>query len=417
MTRRLDRESPALEFRARVLRLRAGTAEEGEAQTGMEHDWLELDASAFYPGGGGQSPDGGTLSWPGGCVAVETVTKDESGAVWHRLGPGPRPEVGTELRGEVDAARRARHSQRHSAEHLLAQALWRVNRVFEVRAVGLLSPECTIDLAGQPSEGHLRAAETLLRETLGRVPLRLETFEVPEAELGAYPLRRPPQVSGTVRLVAFRAPDGELFDVSACGGTHVPFAAMCGPVVIVRSERRRDLTRVTFRAGEEAAEFLAEQAELTRHLSQSFSTGPAQLSGRIAALREEAALARAEAESRRADLARSLLAAALTHTGPGWTWRAVEVPDAELLRPVLGQTLAPAGGEAGAQPGVIAALAPDGRCGIGSAHPALDAGQALRAILARTGGQGGGRPDFAQGRCEQPEGFWAAARGVLGTPG
>ena len=80
---------------------------------------------------------------------------------------------------------------------------------------------------------------------------------VPEAELPQYPLRREPQVRGQVRLVIFRDGAGVPFDVSACGGTHVPHAAMAAPVVVLRTERvRGGLTRVVFMAGEEASAYL-----------------------------------------------------------------------------------------------------------------------------------------------------------------
>lgn len=63
----------------------------------------------------------------------------------------------------------------------------------------------------------MRAAETLLRETLGRDELTLDTPVVPEAELPRYPLRRESKVRGDTRLVIYRRADGTPFDVSACG--------------------------------------------------------------------------------------------------------------------------------------------------------------------------------------------------------
>ncbi|UTA50075.1 hypothetical protein MSS93_09790 [Deinococcus radiodurans] len=87
----------------------------------------------------------------------------------------------------MDPGPRWRHTQRHSAEHLLAQAFRRVNPAFEVASVNMTGPECTIDFLGDPGEADIRAAEALLRETLGRDELTLETPIVPEAELVNYP--------------------------------------------------------------------------------------------------------------------------------------------------------------------------------------------------------------------------------------
>ncbi|WP_309572786.1 alanyl-tRNA editing protein, partial [Deinococcus sp.] len=214
----------------------------------------ELDATAFYPEGGGQSGDVGRLRWNGGEEAVTATRRDRAtGCIWHELDGAP-PPVGTSVAGDVDADARWRHAQRHSGEHLLAQAFARVNPVFAVEAVSMTSPECTLDLRGDPGETHVRAAEALLRETLGRGDLILHTPVVAEEELGAYPLRRTTKVRGQVRLVIYEDAAGTPFDVSACGGTHVPRAAMAAPVVVLRTERvKGGLTRVVFMAGEEAA--------------------------------------------------------------------------------------------------------------------------------------------------------------------
>ncbi|WP_034351884.1 serine-tRNA(Ala) deacylase AlaX, partial [Deinococcus phoenicis] len=253
MTRPLYHEAPTrLTFTATVTEVREGAA--------------ALDATAFYPEGGGQNGDAGVLRWPGGEVRVRETRKDRaSGMIWHELaGPaggvsaGTVPAVGTPVTGEVDAARRWRNMARHSAEHLLAQAFHRVNPAFGVAAVSMRNAEGTLDLTGDPTEADIQAAEALLRETLARTDLTLDTPTVPETELHRYPLRREAKVRGNVRLVIFRDAGGTPFDVSACGGTHVPRASLAAPVVVLRSERiRGGLTRVVFMAGEEASEYLS----------------------------------------------------------------------------------------------------------------------------------------------------------------
>ena len=64
---------------------------------------IRLDRTAFYPTGGGQPHDTGTLTGPEGAVAVTGVRR-ESGLIWHAVAadPGALPEVGTEVGGEVD---------------------------------------------------------------------------------------------------------------------------------------------------------------------------------------------------------------------------------------------------------------------------------------------------------------------------
>lgn len=368
---------------------------------------VALDRTAFYPEGGGQGGDAGRLVWPGGEAAVEDTRKDKaSGEVWHRLAPGAaQPPVGTAVCGEVDQARRARHMQRHSGEHLLAQAFARVNPAFEVAAVSMTGPECHLDLRGDPTETDVRAAEALLRETLGRDDLTLETPVVDEADLGRYPLRRETKVRGQVRLVIFRDASGDFFDVSACGGTHVPRASQVAPVAVLRTERvKSGLTRVTFMAGEEAAEYLGGVYQGARALAQTLSVPVEGVGERVGALQAELLAARAEALGLRGALAGALVAAQPAEVLGTLTLRTLTLPDAALLAPALAAV--PAGE-------VLLVLAPGGRCGVASATAAVRAGEVLRAALAVTGGKGGGRPELAQGSTEAPGAFFGAARTLL----
>lgn len=377
-------------------------ARNGQASNGQE---VALDATAFYPQGGGQNGDAGTLRWPGGEARVTDTRKDKAiGVVWHRL-EGEAPPPGTAVTGEVDAARRWQNMQRHSGEHLLAQAFFRVNPAFEVAAVSMAGAECTLDLRGDPAEVHVRAAEALLRRVLGRGDLTLETPNVPDTDLHLYPLRRPPQVSGQVRLVIFRDEQGEIFDASACGGTHVPRASMAAPVVVLRAERHRaGLTRVVFMAGEEASEYLSGVYRDARNLAGQFSAPVEDLGTRVDALRAERDALSAQAAGLRRDLAAALIAAAPARDVAGRPTREFTAPDPEVLLALLGGVLSGS---------VLLGVTPAGRCGVASACPDVNAAQVLRAALERTAGKGGGRADLAQGQTADPEGFLGAAREAL----
>ena len=86
---------------------------------------VALDRSAFYPTGGGQPYDTGTLiatSRSGAELTAEIVDveEDEQGEVWHHT---LKPLIaGTPVRGSVDATRRLDHMQQHSGQHLLSAA-------------------------------------------------------------------------------------------------------------------------------------------------------------------------------------------------------------------------------------------------------------------------------------------------------
>ena len=75
--------------------------------------WVALDNSYFYPTGGGQECDLGTL----GALAVVDVEEDAAGVVWHRLEGGAPPAVGERLSATIDAGRRQGFRQQHTGQH------------------------------------------------------------------------------------------------------------------------------------------------------------------------------------------------------------------------------------------------------------------------------------------------------------
>ena len=372
-----QRDSYLATFEARVV----------EVQDVEGRTWVALDRTAFYPESGGQPPDRGTL----GEARVRDVQVWE-GRVWHLL-EGPPPGEGRAVAGAIDWERRFRHMQRHTGQHLLSQAFLKIGDAFATRSVGLGGPDCTLDLAGAPNEAALHQAEELVNGVAYR-DLPIRAFEVHESELGAYPLRRPPKVRGTVRLVSM----GD-FEISACGGTHLRGTAQAVPIKLLKAESiRRNLTRVTFRAGLEALEDYREKHEVAHGLALSFSARIQEVPARVAAARSaERALA--------ADLdaARARLAVALAHA---WrdagedagnvriVTRALEPSDGPLIRAAadalagIPRTAAVLGLASDDRALVILARSPD---------LALDVRPALQEALGPIEGRGGGRPEMAQG--------------------
>lgn len=367
---------------------------------------VALDRTLFYPEGGGQSCDAGTLMWAGSGAQVSDVQKTGD-IIWHTL-EGQPPTVGSGVTGTLDWKRRYRHSQRHTAEHLLAQAFWRVGATFGVRSVGMRGPECTLDLAGQPGESHVLAAQALLTGAL-REGLSLETVMVPGGALDAYPLRRPPQVSGWVRVVLFREPGGKVWEASACGGTHLAQGVQAAPVVVLKTERvKNDLTRVTFMAGEEAQEQLSGVYAQAQALARGFSVGIERLPGVVDGQRAELSATGHRLTTTHRELASQALRQA--------TWHGISGGEVALVQP--GETLPTLPqleqGElvshllelAARRPRcVVVVLAPDGGCGVASSLPQYSAHTLLRGWLSQSGGRGGGRPELARGSAERPGDF------------
>jgi misacylated tRNA(Ala) deacylase len=92
---------------------------------------VRLDRTAFYPTGGGQPHDLGTLTTSAGALAVTGVRR-EAGAIWHTVSTheggspeaGELPDVGTEVAGAIDWDRRFALMRTHTALHILCGVIW-----------------------------------------------------------------------------------------------------------------------------------------------------------------------------------------------------------------------------------------------------------------------------------------------------
>ncbi len=240
---------------------------------------VALAESAFYPTSGGQSFDTGTLN---GVRVLDTFKEEKSDdVVWHKV-ENNALQVGDTVQGIIDWKRRYKHMQRHSAEHMLAQAFIRVNPDFQTQAVNLSQVNCTIDLAGEPKESDLETAERIVNEAAYQ-NMPIKAFEVDEADIGNYPLRRAPKVSGKIRVVQV----GD-YDYSACGGTHLRSSAEALPIKIMGSEKiKGGLTRIYFMAGFEALMDYGLKHQISMSVAQSFSSSVEKIPERVAQLRDE----------------------------------------------------------------------------------------------------------------------------------
>jgi alanyl-tRNA synthetase len=268
--KRLEQQDSYLkEFSSTVTEVR-----EGKGQTSVA-----LAESAFYPTSGGQSFDTGTLNGVRVLDTFKEEKKDE--AVWHKVEKNTF-QVGDTVKGIIDWERRYKHMQRHTSEHMLAQAFVRVNPAFQTQAVNLSQVNCTIDLAGEPKESDLEQAEKISNEAAYQ-NLSIKAFEVDEAEISNYPLRRAPKVSGKIRVVQI----GD-YDYSACGGTHLRTSAEALPIKVTGSEKiKGGLTRVYFMAGLEALADYKLKHQISTGVAQSFSSSVEKLPERVAQLRDE----------------------------------------------------------------------------------------------------------------------------------
>jgi alanyl-tRNA synthetase len=200
-----------------------------------------LDRSYFYPTGGGQEHDNGVL----GSSKVVDVFKDEEHDRLVHVVEGELPLGPAHAR--IDADRRLRHMQHHTAQHLLTQCILRQTGYETVSAnINGYSPSTLDIVAPNISQVDLNQAELLANQVIYQ-DKRLKTYSVTPEELQSLPLRRPPKVTENIRIVEI---DG--YDYSPCGGTHVLSTGSIGLVKVLKVERQNDKQRVYFIAGLQA---------------------------------------------------------------------------------------------------------------------------------------------------------------------
>lgn len=234
-----------------------------------------LDRSAFYPSSGGQPFDTGRL----GPETVLDVMDDDAGEVVHLLS-GPL-DVGTQVRGDVHWPRRLDHMQQHTGQHLLSAAF---DRLVGVRTVSfhLGTDASTIDLAREVTSSELDRAESEANVVVWDdrpVTVRFVSSE----EAAQLSLRKEPVREGTLRLVEI--PD---FDLSACGGTHVPRTGVVGVVAVSGVERFKGGSRVSFVCGGRALRSHRQLRDVVLGATRTLSVTAPEVKGAIERMQLEA---------------------------------------------------------------------------------------------------------------------------------
>jgi len=226
------RDSSLLEFSATVI----------EATASERGDLVVLDQTAFYPTGGGQPNDTGTLE----RGSVVDVFEDNTGTIFHLIEQPGVIEPGQKVTGLIDRARRLDHMQQHSGQHILSQAFVKSCGA-ETRSFHLGTQTSTIDIDLQsPTAEIMRAAEDIANAVVFEDrPMRVHV--VNEEQASQLPLRKESAVRGDIRVI-----EVENFDWSPCGGTHAVHTGQVGMIAIRSYERAKKMTRVEFVCGNRA---------------------------------------------------------------------------------------------------------------------------------------------------------------------
>lgn len=211
-----------------------------------------LAETIFYPTGGGQPHDLGTIN---GIPILDVF--EEDGTVFHVL---PEPLEGSSAHGVLDWPRRLDHMQQHSGQHLLS-AIFQDEYGYGTESFHLGAEYCSIDITTpdltrqEQLAAEARANELILED------LPVFTYTLQPEEFGQVPLRKIPDLPGPLRIVEIQG-----FDYSPCSGTHVGKTGQIGLLKILKAERYKGMTRVYFLCGGRALEDYRRKHEICSEL-------------------------------------------------------------------------------------------------------------------------------------------------------
>ncbi|MET4562100.1 alanyl-tRNA synthetase [Lysinibacillus parviboronicapiens] len=231
-------------------------------RTGTDTDgrkYVVLSNTAFYPTGGGQPHDTGTLNH----IPVVDVEKVDD-EIRHYIACDTSTLTGL-VHGKLNWQRRFDHMQQHAGQHILTAAFV---ELFDAQTVSfhLGSEQVTIDIAVDSlTDEQLVAAEARANDIiLENRPI--ETKWITEKELANFNLRKEVAVTGDIRLVII--PD---YDYNGCGGTHPSSTGQVNVIKILGTEKMKGNVRVSFVCGQRVLTELAMRktvlADVARQLS------------------------------------------------------------------------------------------------------------------------------------------------------
>jgi alanyl-tRNA synthetase len=371
MTEKLFYQDPfQREFSASVL----------DCQKEKDHWLVTLDKTAFYPEGGGQPADHGTLS---GVKVVDV--REKNGEVLHFC--NENVEIGSIVHGEIDWERRFDLMQQHSGEHIISGILC---GKFGCNNVGFhIGHELvTIDFDAELSTDDVILVEKLANQYIWEDhPIQIG-FPSP-AELETMEYRSKKALEGQVRIVSWPGAD-----CCACCGTHVRTSGQVGLVKLISCQKFRSGVRIEMAAGKRALTWVNRIAEQNTRVSQLLSAKPVEtaaaverlqkdvyeLRGRVAELEERDFIRKAEECAGKGDV--------LLMEGP---------MSGESLRKLCGLVKEKCGGRCAVFAGA------DGVYQYAIGQDGADLRGFAKELNAALNGRGGGKADFVQGSVKAEE--------------
>ena len=358
--------------------LKPFTATVLDCQPGKNGFVVTMDRTAFYPEGGGQPADQGTLDG-----AAVTDVHEKNGVVLHNVDSAV--EIGKTVTGVIDWARRFDHMQQHSGEHICSGLICGRCHCDNV-GFHMGTDMVTIDFnADIPWEELLEIEAQANQYIYEDHPIDIQFHR--GAELDAIDYRSKKPLEGDVRIVAFPGAD-----CCACCGTHVLRSGQVGLVKFLSVQKFREGVRIELLCGKRALNYLSRTWEQAKTIGQRLSVKPVDAAAAVERLENELSAAKL----RCAQLEESVFAAiAQEQAGKGAVLLFQPPRRPDSVRKLADAAAKTCGGLAAvfAGEGIHYAYA------LGRAD-GQDISAQVKAMNAALHGRGGGRNGFAQGSVE-----------------
>lgn len=237
-----------------------------------------LDQTVFFPEGGGQLSDTGTLTAAGKALAV-THVHEKAGEIFHETKEPLEP--GTKVQAKLDWTVRFDHMQQHCGEHMLSYAFY---KLFGAHNVGF---HMSADMVGIDLDKEVDWQQALQAERFTNWQIQedrpITTKLVPAEEAAKMNLRKfNDKLTGILRIVSVEGSDS-----CTCCGTHPTSSGMVGLVKIFKVEKHKEGSRVSFLCGREALERVEQYMLAALDASNLLSIKETELPDGVARLQQE----------------------------------------------------------------------------------------------------------------------------------
>ncbi|MGN0949765.1 MAG: alanine--tRNA ligase-related protein [Mitsuokella sp.] len=239
---------------------------------------MVLDQTVFFPEGGGQLSDTGTLSAGEKKIRVLHI-HEKNGCIFHET---KEPlEIGAQVTAELDWTVRFDHMQQHCGEHMLSYAFF---KLFGAHNVGF---HMTADMVGIDLDKEMTWEQALQAERFTNRQIQedhaIATKLVPAEEAAKMHLRKfNDKLTGMLRIVSVEGSDS-----CTCCGTHPTSSGMVGLVKIFKVEKHKEGSRISFLCGREALERVESYMLAALEASNLLSIKETELPEGVARLQQE----------------------------------------------------------------------------------------------------------------------------------